>query len=645
MASTISPTVLEFINKLGLTKKQLPSLSVIRMQCIGNFKQDLFYVATPTDSGDHPLIDSDTTVPYFQKLRDKPAVSITTWRSSDITYTALTQTRTKLRNPIMVNLDAVPKVTELNNSQRQFLGEMRGMNALFVTYNQKVEPGKLNIQASHVDGKIRLTEYSVIYEQPTQYTGSRMLSSRTAPAYISTGEGMHPYVPGTYRYPVLEVGAGEQPADNSTDYLVQALRALPVPTSSILTDLPLYVDGTQSSAPFVPGTRRFMFIFPANSTNMQTPGDMRVVTGYLAGEGNDIVQVHVTWVHDDRNGARQIITTYAGPDDVLSSTDVGFSSSLTSTKGYAINGPVDMVDEIHGTFNLLSETSSLVNSDSVSLTYIEYELDVNRVYGTVTPETFAEYLSTGYGVLPPKPASRVAEVMSSWGKVPSGFKYVLRTETCSGRSVKETTLYNTYGKKRAKACKTNNFLELQYNDEYTYKQVDNKLASLQSRDAWLWSIDNVPSATATAPAASKGEVTLSAVNENQFSAVAAGAVTGMTYPMNADGVTAFMGQFEGYTILGAEVIASILGSDGSGSTLATYNAALAEEINPEPYKMGMIDQISGYALTYQELCTVADADAEIRFLMSQVTDYANFHSGLKNVISSFKNDIVFNSMK
>lgn len=626
----------KFLTSLGIESEDRASGTLIRIKAGAPLNTDLLYYADDVDSGEHPLFKSDEQSAYGRLLRNKPPVGVVQWEANGVTLTKVATSSVVVKNPVIKDLDSTPRRGAFNESSVKYEG-MQGTNALFTTKVDNFNVPHIDVSCSYSAGRLKISHFKMYYPPGFKIDYEKPVHARNGSSIIKAGYGFPVMASGAYNWPDLNDGS---------DLLVAAINQLPVPREMLLGSLPIYVDNSfESSAPYVAGTRRFYLFFPGNSDTGNGLGIYSgfMATGYIAGEGTDLVRIQGAYAEDGKKWQPFDLPVIPPNIGSISNANVGTSKSIRSRKVYPLNGPCAFVSSIEGAMSEASSDLTIEFSQKMALSVVEYELIVDKVYGSIDPASYGEYLSTGYDVLPSRKAEDVKVIIDSWVKANKGFYFVLRGEKCDGYSVKQTSLYAEYGKRRAKACKTNDFLDLKYNAEYTYKQVDNKLSGLVSRDAWMWPIEEVPVGGSRVGIPVKGTVTLTLDSNVQFSALASGSTSSYKYPMTEEGVETFFDRFEGYQIINPSVITSIVKSDGHGSTMESYTSELGGNIDAGKYQMQMVDFSAGYALTLNEYIAVgADRDKQIRFMMSQVTDFAKFDGALMRIIKSLNNEVVFN---
>lgn len=591
----------------------------------------LYFVKDKVDGGEHPLFSAEDANVYRQALRKLKPLDLITWTNNGGVKSSIKQSMVAVSNSTQVDLDAISRVGNFSEDVIDYSG-MTGVNAEFTTETTEIKVCDIDCEVTYSKGYMTISKF--LYNMGAGKDGV-VQPSRIGHTLIKSGSG----------FPKVGQSVWQMDDLNRDTMIAKAIKSLPVPASSILGALPVYVDNSfSSSAPFVKGTRRAFMFFPSNSSTSPGSGIYNgfMVAFYIAGEGADILSLQTAWCEDGyRWRPNPEVRTLPTFDTIVNGV-IGTSSSIRQSRAYPINGDPLFTTSIEGNLVLDNFDTTLEFDGQIAVSVSEYSLEVDKLYGSIDLQTYASYLNTGMGVLPPLSTERVSEIIKSWQRVTSGFHFVIKEESASGYSVKKSSLYQEYGKRREKACKTNNFLELAYNQEYTYKQVENKLSNLVKRDAWMWDVKDTPVGGKDSGDISVGTVTLTKVNELQFSALVSGNTASTTYAMTEDGVSAFMDAHLGMKIVNSEILVSVVGNDLEGYNLSDFSDQLTQGVSSKPYAMSNVGYIAGYAITLSELEeSGASYDTKLRFLMSQVTDFSQFQSKLVAIVKSFNSTTVF----
>lgn len=391
--------------------------------------------------------------------------------------------------------------------------------------------------------------------------------------------------------------------------------------------------------PVIVGYRRW-------ATTIVTPTGLLFVGGYLFGEGDDFY-----WSHF---GMRY---TQGSADNFYSA---GYPLKIRTSKSSSVYEPALIKRSEGDTFDMmwpLSWNSDFVNSmalgeltsvsepaelgETKSYIYTLMTAEVLRIDGQMTIDGYARYL-TGIGVYKGAEASKVADIRATWANLPSGVAFAVVTEKCSGRSVKETLAYNEYGRKRAKACKDNNFMELPYNDTYTWKQVDNMMSNLTSRSVWVIDASNAEVTTspdATVPSVTK-VITFSPKTDTSVGYTLSDGGGAGTLVLTAENFTNLAEQHMPFRIQDSSGLIDPILKEIGWTDVATFNA----ESDMKAYNgasLGMGTRAMGKAVTYEDVCLVNDVNGEIAYLASQICDFRQFNTKLLPTLRSLLGSSVY----
>lgn len=372
------------------------------------------------------------------------------------------------------------------------------------------------------------------------------------------------------------------------------------------------------------------------------------VGGYLIGEGEDVFYSHFggSWMGGSNRDYLSAIQYADKPRRVtFDGQHSTANTAIVASDKFKAIWPLSFshlfVNSVKLSDVVISTAEPVEFDDRVVIDNI-IDAKVDRVDGSLLFADYAKYLD-GLGIYEPYTEEEKAKVASSWAKLPDGIVFALKTEQCANRSVKETTAYKEYGRKRAKACKDNNFLDLPYNDEYTWKQVDNMMSALKSRSIWITDAGN-------AEIISAPPVTTTPVTRT------------LTFSVNTSNVLNWVSDEDavrGQLILSTSSFESLLDrmmpfrivdtATGDMNTfLASNNLGSVQDFNGnynvETYKeihLGMGVRAIGAAVTYEDIVAVNGVDGEISYLASQLTDYRHFNGKLALLVSSLQGHMVY----
>lgn len=452
------------------------------------------------------------------------------------------------------------------------------------------------------------------YRSPDQWS---------VPWCMKVGRDMVGYKAGYYRFPTGPVAGSN---------VWELLQNIDIGDSVWDTDAPLVCRPGVSATdiPHIPNRRRVYISSNGNSNGSWS----HLMVGYLKGVGDDIVVTAVT-VTDGAGYLNNLCISQG----VVQRIDgwmpklLGMTSTSSLKGYYPLSGATMFYDRLQCAFSLSPTTQELVGS--VNVYFTEVTADTKSVWGTISTEDYQQYLSTGFGVYTPLKGDALTAVLNSWIKLAvAGVGYKIKTVGCSGRSLKETSFYQQYGRARAKACKDNNYMDLPYNQEYTMKQVENKLSSVISRNVWIQPVNERPSAPADFVPVKT--VTINDLNANQFTATSATFGT-LTYNKTEDSISLFLDKHPDFIIKDTNnVLSVVIGVDVDGTNLSQLSTEQSSGVKPSNFDLRIGKLTSGYTLDYEEAVQFLTIDSEIGYLCSQLTDYVNFNQKVVTLNNQFK---------
>lgn len=393
-----------------------------------------------------------------------------------------------------------------------------------------------------------------------------------------------------------------------------------------------------TETPYVAGTRRFL-ILTANGVD----GQVLCLSGYILGEGPDLVYYQLAL--EDESKAWDVYYTPLLKGLVTVSSDTPFPSgnmhqcgSVKVNRYFAFSWSVDYVDTIIGELNADSEVSEQMDGDTL-VRFHTRSLMVSKVVGRVIKDSYRAYLATGYGVYTPKKPEEVELIMKKWANIAESVSYTYAPVTLDKSfSLKKTTAYREYGRRREKACKTNNFLELQYNQEYSMKTVENKLIALKNFSVLAIDSKEVGSIKIKQPSkiqAVTTVATITAVGSSQFSYTTTTGLVG-TKALTETGVSEFLDDVMPATFAGeVELLENVIGA----SLTEFHEAAAGQDVTEV-----RLDLQGMFIPSYPDWSVMTDAlsnDELTAFLCTQLTDYRQFETGLPKLIRQFTGDRMY----
>lgn len=607
----LTPLQQRALMALGIDNGVRTSFNVYNLRYKGELNKVDVFVADDVDQGVNPLIDVEETNLYLSSLLTANGTRISTYSEPGM--------------PLRSTIDSGARTA---TSQGRFDFSTVTIDGSFTTSGMVVAGSYDNAPGA-------------VAAEPTP---DRMLNFSMTPEDLVQFIAPHPWPDNEYsivgqtdvvNWPLGWLSWPDMSV--SDDRAVILLRRLRCQENDFIRTIPLrcFKGDDPVLIPFVPGTRRFFLVVPVANNDITT-GTCRVICGYLLGEGDDIFyskfcnrEPGVTnWNEMWGSLPRYPIYTNA---------TLGYSSSFNTLTIYPLCGSPNFLDKVEGEFVFGPTEEEMVGNVNVRVTDIH--VNVTSAYGRINTSDFREYLLTGYDLFTPLPLESADKILETWIKTNGGVSYKLVSEPCAGRSLKETSYYQDYGRARAKACKNNDFMDLRYNDEYTNKQVENKLQSLISKSVWIQS-ENTLASVGNVNLEQKEVVVIAEENSNQFRATAGGQTR--IFAKTEGGVEAFFSAHAGYQINDpTNILGQLMSLDASGGDLAAYQSAISEPIEPSKYDLRFGDFKFGYAVSYSDVVAKLTITQQVAFLAAQVTDFVKFEPFIARLLNDFDFDKVF----
>lgn len=388
---------------------------------------------------------------------------------------------------------------------------------------------------------------------------------------------------------------------------------------------------TDIKLPVVLGCRRWFYFYA-------TANGVVGVGGYLLGEGEDCYYANFSY-HTPANAWRRAqrgeINALVKRTTSVSAADVKKVPYIDVMTLWPLSWNTEVLHEIGGevVFEAEVEEESLMNTRLYSQTF---KFTVAKGYGRLDKASYMSYLANGYELFPPLDAAQLEKAQKSWELIPTSVSFALATQKCNGRSMKELPFYSEYGKKRAKACKDNNFMELPYNDEFTNKQIENKLSALTSLS--VWARDSALSSQigndgAVDTTTVERVTTIVKIDDKSFTYTVNNASHAGTIVMSDVTIEAWL-----ETILPSRfagdfaMIDSFLAASGENSLAAANEAMTATKLSR--FNLNMSAYGFGASVSYEDVCANLPVTAQIGFLASQVSDFRHFNVQVPLLIRS-----------
>ncbi|UBF42556.1 putative amidohydrolase [Cystovirus CAP3] len=585
----------------------------------------------------HPLYDQMADNGYLARVRDMPKVTESI--DSSVTPHQVVMTRVGTSGSVDVALlePYEPKPTGLLDMSESFGNvEIHHWNDGGFNYHKET---KAAIKATSTSSGINFSvEADVAIHRFRSEKNS--IEVKSFPEARKTGlafEGITVTVEdGVWNYPEAANAAGTT--------IEKALAQSGVLEMGIIESMGLRVEhraaGT-SNTPYVAGTRRFLLVLPNGRTN-----SFLFISGYLLGEGEDYVyysfsladmgQAWDVYYMQPVLGTIRCPLMAGMPDQAMRR-----NPKVGVTRSFALSWNAPFIATIVGRLSADTELEEQLEGD-VLVRYHTRAFEVTAVQGHVSKDDYREYLSTGFGVYTPKKPAEVELIMKTWQKLPELIMFTYQHVGLSTTySLKNTRAYKDYGKSREKACKTNNFMELQYNDEYVMKTVENKITAMKNLS--VIALDKAEIGVVSV----KGQVAVPAVaetcqltrvNDLQFTFASTSGKSG-TKALTEQGVDEMLDLVMPCNFTGdVSIIEQV-----TNASLADYTAAAAGR-DVSDVRLDLQGALFPGFPVWAQLDRCLTADEKVAFMCKQATDFSSFNNKLPGLLRQFMGDRLYPRM-
>lgn len=626
----------KMLNKHKVAVDILNSLEVLQVNYTGALSYSDLYVASPQTPNTHPFIATMGGTKYFSDLISQGAIMIAQYddgnhKAGGVTYTNSSAALPNAENPLRIDTDAAssaqPVAIDLNlNYQGMYAQQSLSIEGVVTTH--------------HIKDMSKFNTYEHV-----------MLSDKTLPQGIvgSTGSA---YFSAWEKLP--------SHAFKTASYFAQRAGVEVVPIGMSLFPQMMSANSARFANFGMPRINGFGRLLASWRCSFKTPtGETSwqecTIGFYVLGSGDDIRLVFNPEAGKYRdNATARDVTPYRTraewlmrrdkPVDAVSAYSIPHS---TVKKYFPVSGNIyfgasvsgSMADQVMGT-PMMFEEREIGTS--------EIDFNVTIATGQLLKNDYAEYLSTGYGIWKPFSEAAVTEVMKTWDRLDtSGLVYRIESTEVGSRSVKEFKAYSEYGKNRARACKDNNFLDLPYNQEYTWKQVENKLGEVRNLSIWMY---DASTSTNEGQTLTTGEFIIRGFDSsgvevtnpaNAYMLRVTNSESGITKEFNftESGVDSMLDLVGGSRVSDPNgFIPHLAGAPGDGAAVSDLNNAY-KTFKAEDYRVDYVGQFTGVAPHYGSL----GKDESLSYLIRQVTDYRHFRVQLPKLLSFFSANSIYAS--
>lgn len=614
----------------------LNTLEILQVNYAGVLSYSDMFVSSPQTLNTHPFIATMGDVKYFSDLISQGAIMVVNYDDGTHTAGGITPTDSSAALPD----PAQPLNVDTSSNS------MAGPNPVdaFPT-----TPGNFIKRTLNINGTV--TDHHIVDMSLNNIFDTYSISSQSVPRAI-LGANSWAYFSAWEKLPAH--------AYETANYLAKRAGVEVVPFGMSLFPQMMSTNGGNFSnfkMPRINGFGRLLASWRYLRTNEYGTLSITECTigFYVLGTGDDIRMVYNPWGGKYRDNAtakkESSFKTHEAwlmrrdaPTDAFSAKSIPNS---TAKKFYPVSGNIYFGASMAGKLSEYSVGDNLT-FEGREVGTSEVTMTVAIATGQLLKNDYSEYLSTGYGIWKPFSSADVEAVMKTWDKLDtSGLVYRIENVNVGERSVKEFHAYKEYGKNRARACKPNDFLDLPYNQEYAWKQVENKLGEVRSLAIWMHDAttsDGSDKSFDTVEYTIRGfdstgvEVTNPV---NVFKLRATNSQTNITteYNYTESGVDSLLDLIGGSRVKDTNgLIAHMAGEPGEGAAVADLNNAYAT-FRSQDFRVDYVGQFTGFAPHYASLGT----QESLTYLIRQVTDYRHFRVQLPKLLSFFSASNVYSS--
>lgn len=391
----------------------------------------------------------------------------------------------------------------------------------------------------------------------------------------------------------------------------------------------------------IAGTSRVIVLFPDG----QYGGAGSSLRFYVYGEGLDVVIDGRSYVTQPVNGQAQIVDSQLvlpfGAQIAGQAADARTAEYGTVSQGlFPLSLSSMMIKSMETTVTSDVTSAAYASSDHLAY-YREISVTVSSYTGALRLADYMTLLTTGYKIWKTVDAATATKVSKSWGAIDT-ITYNVISGLIGPLSLTQTNAYREYGKSRAKACLTNNYLELAYNQEYSMKQVEAKLSALRGYSCLSYDLAAVGNNTSTGTVSNAipvATLTLRSGTTTIYDIASTNGTHTLVDTASADSVSAMLTAVMPCTFAGDTTgLARFMATQGTGD-INGVNTAASIDTNAVrvDFTQGQVPRVPTPAVI-----SAMSVDSQVRFMAAQLTDYAMFNAGMPLLPAKYAGDSVFN---
>lgn len=403
-----------------------------------------------------------------------------------------------------------------------------------------------------------------------------------------------------------------------------------------------YGPGTYNCAmKAIAGTSRVIVLFPDGLYG----GAGSSLRFYIYGEGLDVVIDGRSYVTQAVNSQAQIVDSQLvlpfGAQIAGQAANVRTAEYGTTSQGlFPLSLSSMMIKSMETAVTSDVTSAAYASSDHLAY-YREISVTVSSYTGALQLADYVTLLTTGYKIWKTVDAATAAKVAESWGAI-NAITYNVIGGLIGPLSLTQTNAYREYGKARAKACLTNNYLELAYNQEYSMKQVEAKLSALRGYSCLSYDLAAVGNNTSTGTVSNTipvATLTLRSGTTTIYDIASTNGTQTFVDTASADSVSAMLTAVMPCTFAGDTTgLATFMAAQGTGD-INGVNTAASIDTNAVrvDFTQGQVPRVPT-----PTVISAMSVDSQVRFMATQLTDYAMFNASMPSLPAKYAGDSVFN---
>lgn len=387
--------------------------------------------------------------------------------------------------------------------------------------------------------------------------------------------------------------------------------------------------------PYIKGTSRVCVVLP---TGNGASGTFKVaaIGVYLLGEGKEGAYAALDFcqngaVDGTANPAWNSFAGWANASQGASAYTNRVLPSVDVIDYYPLSSNGFLMKEVIGT-SVPAVTENMLIAN-VSVNVHVYAQTISAVVGLLNLADLSNMLSDGLGVWTPQTAAIVAKNVATWQST-TAIAYRWEPTALGPFSLKLTDTYLAYGKQRSRACLTNNYLDLAYDQSVSMKTVENKLQALSGWNVFAQDADSLGSVVTGSDAVTTAVsvTTLTDIGNGNFTYSSNAGPAG-TCNTSVASIDAMLTAVMPCTFAGAVAALQAALGDNLGSNLSDLSGSLSVDLNK--LAIDMRAQVIPAVLSWNSLRATLPPSKLIWYMASQVAVYSAFNREIPPLLRKY----------